>query len=130
VKYAKVSGSLRWSGGTTILSAGITTADDDHPLVVERPDLWTDQAPTASLAGPGGGKHVGPPAPDPRDARITELEAALAERDAQLAKLAEAENSEEEPAAPEAPAESAPIERATRAPGERRPTSRPRGDRQ
>jgi hypothetical protein len=52
VKYARVSGVVRWSGGTTVLSAGITTADDDYALVVERPDLWTDEGPAAHLAGP------------------------------------------------------------------------------
>lgn len=74
MKYAKVSGVVRWSGGTTVLSAGITTADDDYALVLERPDLWTDEGPAAHLAGP----------------------------------------------ARNAPAEEAPVERATRAPGEKR----------
>jgi hypothetical protein len=62
-----------------VLSAGITTADDDYPLVVERPDLWTDVAPPAQLAGPGRHKTAEPVDPGP-----------------------------------------APVERATRAPGERR----------
>lgn len=52
MKYARVSGVVRWSGGTTVLSAGVTTADDDYGLVVERPDLWTDDAPLPHLAGP------------------------------------------------------------------------------
>jgi hypothetical protein len=52
MKYARVSAVVRWSGGTTVLGAGSTTADDDHPLVLERPDLWTDQAPAPHLAGP------------------------------------------------------------------------------
>jgi hypothetical protein len=43
---------VRWSGGTTILGVG-TSADDDHPLVLERPDLFTDEAPGADLRGPG-----------------------------------------------------------------------------
>lgn len=80
MKYARVSGSVRWSGGTTILSAGVTTADDDHALVVERPDLWTDEAPAAHLAGPGRNAPLAQPEP--------------------------------------------PVERATRAPGERRTTVR------
>lgn len=48
MKYSKVSGAVRWSGGTTILRAG-QSADDDHPLVVERPDLWTSEGPGADL---------------------------------------------------------------------------------
>lgn len=52
MKYAKISGVVAWSGGKTVLSAGITTADDDHELVQERPDLWTDAGPEAHLAGP------------------------------------------------------------------------------
>jgi hypothetical protein len=77
VKYANVSGVVRWSGGTTVLSAGITTADDDYGLVVERPDLWTDEGPVAHLAGPGRNQPAVEPEP--------------------------------------------PVERATRAPGEKRP---------
>lgn len=53
MKYAKVSGAVRWSGGSVVLGAGTTTADDDHPLVKERPDLWTDEAPAPTLPGPG-----------------------------------------------------------------------------
>jgi hypothetical protein len=48
VKYSKVAGAVRWSGGTTLLRKG-QSADDDHPLVAERPNLWTDEAPGASL---------------------------------------------------------------------------------
>jgi hypothetical protein len=75
--YARVSGLVRWSGGSTVLSAGVTTADPDHALVRERPDLFTDEAPAAHLAAP-------------------------------------------KPAPVETPDEPAPVERATRAPGERR----------
>lgn len=81
--YAKVSGLVRWTGGSTVLSAGVTTADPDHPLVLERPDLFTDEAPAAHLAAP----------------KRAELESV----------------------------ESAPVERATRAPGERRPAVRKAG---
>jgi hypothetical protein len=77
MKYSKVTGAVRWSGGTTILGVG-TSADDDHPLVLERPDLFDDEAPGADLRGPGRS------APKP------------------------------------AAAEEAPVERATRAPGEKR----------
>lgn len=79
MKYATVSAVVAWSGGKAVLAAGRTTADDDHPLVKERPDLWTDQEPDAQLAGP--------------------------------ARLA-AQRGE------------APVERATRAPGEKRQTRR------
>ncbi|MFA5712528.1 hypothetical protein [Mycolicibacterium sp.] len=48
MKYSKVSGAVRWSGGTTILHRG-QSADDDHPLVRERPDLWTGENPGADL---------------------------------------------------------------------------------
>ena len=51
-KYATVSGVVTWSGGKTVLAAGRTTADPDHPLVRERPDLWTDEEPAAHLAAP------------------------------------------------------------------------------
>lgn len=51
MKYSKVNGAVRWSGGTTILGLG-TTADDEHPLVLERPDLFGDEAPGAHLAAP------------------------------------------------------------------------------
>ena len=52
MKYAKIAAVVRWSGGTAVLNGAATTADDDHPLVLERPDLWTDEAPQAHLAGP------------------------------------------------------------------------------
>ena len=48
MKYAKVTCAVRWSGGTTILREG-QSADDDHPLVLERPDLFTGEAPAAEL---------------------------------------------------------------------------------
>lgn len=52
MKYALVTGNVRWSQGTTQLTRG-KSADDDHPLVLERPDLFSDQAPDAELsAGP------------------------------------------------------------------------------
>lgn len=75
MKYSKVAGLVRWSGGSTVLGIG-TSADDDHPLVIERPDLFGDDAPGAHLRTPQR-----PPAPA---------------------------------------ADEAPVERATRAPGERR----------
>lgn len=75
MKYSRYSGIVRWSGGTTPLSRG-QSADDNHPLVKERPDLWGDTPPGADL-----------PAPESRAEPSPGL---------------------------------APVERATRAPGERR----------
>jgi hypothetical protein len=49
VKYSKLAGVVRWSGGTTVLRKG-QSADDDHGLVKERPELFTDVAPGASLS--------------------------------------------------------------------------------
>jgi hypothetical protein len=49
VKYCKIAGSLRWSGGMIILHRG-QSIDDDHPLVKERPDLWEDEEPGAQIA--------------------------------------------------------------------------------
>ena len=53
MKYATVSGAVRWSGGTTIIHEGMS-ADQDHPLVLERPDLFGDEAPPPMLASSGG----------------------------------------------------------------------------
>jgi hypothetical protein len=77
-KYSKISGLVRWSGGSTVLGIGMS-AEADHPLVLERPDLFGDDVPQAVLRTPA---------------------AYRAKEDA-------------------TPAE-APIERATRAPGEKR----------
>jgi hypothetical protein len=51
MKYALVTGIVRWSGGSMELTRG-KSADDTHPLVIERPDLFGDQPPEADLAGP------------------------------------------------------------------------------
>ncbi|MFI2437410.1 hypothetical protein [Streptomyces sp. NPDC018693] len=51
MKYSKVTGNVRWSQGMTQLRAGMS-ADDHHPLVVERPDLFGDEPPTAELSAP------------------------------------------------------------------------------
>lgn len=50
MKYSKVSGNLRWTGGTIVLHRG-QSIDDDHPLVEERPDLWSDEEPGAQIQG-------------------------------------------------------------------------------
>lgn len=56
MKYAKVSGAVRWSGGTTIINEGMS-ADEDHPLVVERPDLFGDDAPPPVLTSQAGDRR-------------------------------------------------------------------------
>jgi len=48
MKYSKIAAVVRWSGGTTVLGVG-TSADDDHPLVLERPDIFGDTPPLADL---------------------------------------------------------------------------------
>lgn len=53
MKYAKVSGIVQWSGGSMLMNEGMT-ADDDHPLVLERPDLWGDEGPAPALRSEGG----------------------------------------------------------------------------
>jgi hypothetical protein len=79
MKYAACSGAVRWSGGLTVLSPGQSIADE-HPLVLERPDLFTDESPEPDIKMPA------------KPGRTA----------------------------------AAPIESATRAPGERRPTRSPR----
>jgi len=49
MKYALVTGQVRWSQGTVQLTRG-KSADDDHPLVIERPDLFSNEAPDAELS--------------------------------------------------------------------------------
>lgn len=51
MRYANITGAVRWSGGTTLLRKG-QSADPDHPLVKERPDLFTGDEPGASLSAP------------------------------------------------------------------------------
>lgn len=60
MKYSKVSGVVRWSGGTTVLGVGMS-ADADHPLVLERPDLFGDDAPPPMLPGPARSRGETPP---------------------------------------------------------------------
>lgn len=63
MKYAACSGAVRWSGGLTVLSPGQSIADD-HPLVVERPDLFTEAEPEPDIkmpAKPGRGESAEPP---------------------------------------------------------------------
>lgn len=49
MKYATYSGAVGYSGGQVILRHGMS-ADPHHPLVKERPDLFTDEAPLAELS--------------------------------------------------------------------------------
>lgn len=49
MKYALMGGNVAWSQGTALLKRGMS-ADDDHPLVLERPDLFSDEAPDAELS--------------------------------------------------------------------------------
>lgn len=49
MKYSLVQGNVAWSGGTFHLDRG-DSADDDHPLVLERPDLFSDEVPEAKLS--------------------------------------------------------------------------------
>lgn len=46
MKYAKAAGVVTWSGGMLPMRKG-ATFEDDHPLVIERPDLFTDTEPGA-----------------------------------------------------------------------------------
>ncbi|MDX3024066.1 hypothetical protein [Streptomyces acidiscabies] len=80
MKYATCSGAVRWSGGLQVLRPG-QSIDNDHPLVAERPDLFTDESPEPDIKMP-----------------------ATPRRDS-----------------------AAPVESATRAPGEQRATRSPRG---
>lgn len=51
VQFSKVSGVVRYSGGTVVLSRG-QSVESTHPLAVERPNLFTDEDPGATLKGP------------------------------------------------------------------------------
>lgn len=48
MKYSSFSGIVAWSQGEILLRQG-QAADDDHPLVLERPDLFQGLAPIADL---------------------------------------------------------------------------------
>ncbi|MFJ8743425.1 hypothetical protein ACIRL2_29120 [Embleya sp. NPDC127516] len=51
MKHALMTCVVRWSGGSTTLREGMTV-DDDHPLVIERPDLFGDGDAPAQLPMP------------------------------------------------------------------------------
>lgn len=60
MKYVKRSMAVRWSGGTTTLREG-QSIGDDHPLVEERPDLFTDAEPEPDIKMPAvPGRHGAP----------------------------------------------------------------------
>lgn len=71
MKYSKLAGVVRWSGGTTVLRKG-QSADDDHGLVKERPELFTDVAPGASLSVPASKPAVERATRAPGEVRVTE----------------------------------------------------------
>lgn len=59
--YSNCSGAVRWSGGLTVLAPGQSIADD-HPLAVERPDLFTSVEPEPDIKLPAKpGRGVQPP---------------------------------------------------------------------
>ena len=60
MKYVKRSLAVRWSGGTVALREG-QSISDDHPLVDERPDLFTDEEPEPDIKMPAvPGRHGAP----------------------------------------------------------------------
>lgn len=57
MKYSTLSGALRWSEGTIVLRRG-DSIEDDHPLVAERPDVFSDEEPGADIGGKGRSSRV------------------------------------------------------------------------
>jgi hypothetical protein len=59
--YSACSGAVKWSGGLTVLSPGQSIADD-HPLALERPDLFTSDEPQPDIKLPAKpGRGAAPP---------------------------------------------------------------------
>ena len=48
MKYSKIAGVVRWSEGTIVLRRG-QSIDDEHPLALERSDLFDDVEPGAEI---------------------------------------------------------------------------------
>jgi len=48
MKYSTIEGVLTWSCGTLVMRKGMSFSDD-HPLVAERPDLFTSEQPAAEV---------------------------------------------------------------------------------
>jgi len=70
MKYSSFEGVVLWSGGQQLLRDG-QSIDEEHPLYIERPDLFRGLAPAGAeittrndpgqvestmLSGPGGGR--------------------------------------------------------------------------
>lgn len=110
MKYSKLTAVVSWSQGIIMLTEGMT-ADDAHPLVRERPDLFHDEPPRAVLFVANRPEPEQDPDQDPDQDPEQEPE------------------QEPEPTPDPEPTKEAPvIERATRGPGERSPardTSKP-----
>lgn len=99
-KYATIEGTVQYSGGQVFLRRGMS-ADPEHPLVKERPELFDDAPAQPELSvNRAPETYIGRQAP----AEVVEVDGA-------------APHQEEEPQTPPKP-----IERATRRPGEKRPT--------
>lgn len=64
MKYSKISAAVTWSAGVIMLHEGMT-ADPEHPLVKERPDLFTDEAPAPDLPAPPEAEDEEPEPEDP-----------------------------------------------------------------
>lgn len=70
MKYSSFEGIIEWTGGQQLLRMG-QSIDEEHPLYIERPDLFRGLAPAGAeitqqvnpgqvestmLSGPGGGR--------------------------------------------------------------------------
>jgi hypothetical protein len=51
MKYSNIDGYVTWSGGGMLMKRGLSFSDD-HPLVAERADLFTDEEPGATVSNP------------------------------------------------------------------------------
>lgn len=67
MKYSNTTGAVRWEGGLTVLKEG-DSIDEDHPLVTERPDLFTDDPPGPDIKMPATSSRGGP---EPKVERAT-----------------------------------------------------------
>jgi hypothetical protein len=57
---SKFTGLLKWSGGRQLLKKG-QTFQDDHPIVLERPELFERAVPTVDVRTPEPLLHGGEP---------------------------------------------------------------------
>lgn len=51
MKYSKIAAVVRYSGGTIALGEGMSI-EEDHPLYIERPDIFGDEPPGADIKTP------------------------------------------------------------------------------